>query len=209
MSLFFKQLELGPMQNFIYLIGDKEARECAVVDPGWDPPAILQTAEREGMTITKILITHGHPDHTNGVEALQKASECNVYAHKKEAEFWKLSWKNLIKLDDGDTIDVGKIKIRALHTPGHTPGSQCFHGENRLFSGDTLFIGNCGRVDLPGSSPRELFESLQKIKAIKDSTVLCPGHNYADVPTITLGEEKKHNPYLQFRTVQEFVNMVG
>lgn len=197
------------MQNFVYLIGDQETKECAVVDPGWDVAAILKTIEQNGMKLSKILITHGHPDHTNGVDALLKKHDCPVVVHKKEAEFWGFPWSNLVKVEGGDEIHIGKLIVRAIHTPGHTPGSQCFLVENGLISGDTLFIKNCGRADLPGSNPKELYESLQKLRALSDATVLYPGHNYAEVPTSTLGEEKKHNPYLQFPTVQDFLRVMS
>ncbi len=203
--LYLRQLELGPMQNFVYLIGDKEAKECVVVDPGWDVPTILKTAESDGLKITKILITHGHPDHTNGVESLLAKNDCKVYVQKHEADFMKFRWPNLIRVESGEMIDVGKIKIRAIHTPGHTPGSQCFQVENGLVSGDTLFINSCGRVDLPGSNPEQMYDSLQKLRALDDQVILYPGHNYADDPTSTIGSEKQTNPYLQFPNAKEFL----
>lgn len=197
------------MANFIYLIGDKESKECAVIDPAWEVPAIFDQAEKDGMKISKILITHGHPDHTNGINAVLEKTDCQVYLQKKEAEW--LSWKGagIVPLASGDTIDIGKIRLRAIHTPGHTPGSQCFNIENTLISGDVLFVDACGRVDLPGSDPREMYESLLKLKQLDDSAVLYPGHNYGPTPTATIGEQKESNPYLKFASLESFLSVMG
>jgi glyoxylase-like metal-dependent hydrolase (beta-lactamase superfamily II) len=116
----------------------------------------------------------------------------------------------MIKTESGDKINVGGIEIQLLHTPGHTPGSQCFLVDNRIVSGDTLFIGACGRVDLPGSNPEQMYYSLtQKLMALPDDTVLFPGHNYADRPTSTISEEKKTNPYLRFSSLKQFLAAMG
>ena len=150
------------MQNFVYLVGSKETRKLAVVDAAWDIGEILRIAAEDEMEITHSFVTHTHPDHVGGqfsgmhiegvTELLEKV-KAKVVIHKAEAEFLKmLSPSDLIKVESGDEIDVGGIQIKLIHTPGHTPGSQCFLVDNRLVSGDTLFIGSCGRVDLPGSN---------------------------------------------------------
>jgi hydroxyacylglutathione hydrolase len=205
-SIYLKQVELGPMANYVYFVGDSDSREVAVVDPAWDVDRIVEMAQESDLTITKILITHSHFDHINGVEALLNRAKAKVYINKAEAEFMKAVWPDLVKVDSGDTTRVGDVDITFLHTPGHTPGSQCFMVQNRLISGDTLFIGACGRCDLPGSSPEDMYRSLtQKLAKLDDHTVVFPGHNYAARPYSTIGDEKRFNPYLQFQSLQDFL----
>jgi hydroxyacylglutathione hydrolase len=218
--LYFKQIEMGPMQNFVYLIGSTETRKVAVVDAAWEIDEILRLADEDEMEITHALVTHTHPDHVGGSFAgieiegvVELLSKCKAKAvvHKAEAEFLKsLSATDIIKVDSGDKIAVGGIEIRMVHTPGHTPGSQCFLIDNRIVSGDTLFIGSCGRVDLPGSNPEEMYHSLtQKLMALPDETLLFPGHNYSDQPSSTIGDEKQRNPYCQFHSLKQFLSSMG
>ncbi|MDO8730671.1 MAG: MBL fold metallo-hydrolase, partial [Candidatus Omnitrophota bacterium] len=150
MNLYLKQIELGPLQNFVYLIGSLETRECAVVDPGWDVPAILNAAAQDEMRITKILITHTHFDHINGVPEILKATDAQVIVHKKEIEAVPVEGPSILGVEGGAKVALGNLELSLLHTPGHTPGSICFMVADRLISGDTLFIGGCGRCDLPG-----------------------------------------------------------
>jgi len=222
--LYFQQIEIGPMQNFTYLIGDPTTREALVVDAAWDIPALVRLAEQDGFTITKALVTHYHQDHLGGdfaghhiqgaVELLEQV-KAKVYIHKAEAQFLSrlvgLSASDLVQVDSGDTTDVGNVKITFIHTPGHTPGSQCFLVENCLVAGDTLFINSCGRVDLPGSSPEDMYYSLQKLADLPDDTVLYPGHNYAGKPFDRLAEQKRHNMYLHLsrKTLQDFLAAMG
>jgi glyoxylase-like metal-dependent hydrolase (beta-lactamase superfamily II) len=218
--LYFKQIEIGPMQNFVYLVGSTETRKAAVVDAAWDIDEILRAAEADGLEITHALVTHTHPDHVGGkfagmqiagVAELLEKSKAKVVIHKSEADYLKLlSGSDLIKADSGDEIDVGGIKIRLIHTPGHTPGSQCFLVGDRLISGDTLFIDSCGRVDLPGGDPEQMYFSLtQKLMALLDDTVLFPGHNYSPKASSTIGEQKRTNPYMQFHSLRQFVAAMG
>jgi len=146
-----------------------------------------------------------------GVTDLLGKCKAKVVVHKSEAEFLKgLAPSDLVKTGDGDKIDVGGVEIQLLHTPGHTPGSQCFVVNDRIVSGDTLFIGSCGRVDLPGGSPEELYYSLtQKLMALPDDTILFPGHNYSARPTSTIGEEKQSNPYFRFHSLKQFLAAMG
>jgi hydroxyacylglutathione hydrolase len=205
-SIYLKQVELGPMANYVYFVGDPNSREVAVVDPAWDVDRIIEMAQENDLTITKILITHSHFDHINGVEALLNRTKAKVYINKAEAEFMKAVWPDLVKVDSGDTTRVGDVDITFLHTPGHTPGSQCFMVQNHLISGDTLFIGACGRCDLPGSNPEDMYRSLtQKLAKLDDHTIVFPGHNYAARPYSTIGDEKRFNPYLQFQSLQDFL----
>lgn len=205
-SLFLKQVELGPMANYVYFVGDPNTREVAVVDPAWDVDRIVELAQENDVTISKILITHSHFDHINGVEDLLNRTKAKVYINKAEAEFMKAVWPDLVKVESGDTTTVGQVDITFIHTPGHTPGSQCFLVQNTLVSGDTLFIGACGRCDLPGSSPEDMYHSLtQKLMKLDDRTILFPGHNYARKPSSTIGDERRTNPYLQFQSLQDFL----
>jgi hydroxyacylglutathione hydrolase len=218
--LYFKQIEIGPMQNYVYLIGSTETRKAAVVDAAWDINEIVRIAAQDEMEITRALVTHTHPDHVGGgfagmdiagVTELLEKSKAKVVVHKAEAEFIKgLSPSDMIKTDNGDKVDVGGLEIQLMHTPGHTPGSQCFLVGNRVVSGDTLFIDACGRVDFPGGNPEQMYYSLtQKLMALPDDMILFPGHNYAPLKHATMGEQKKTNPYLRFSSLKQFLASVG
>lgn len=222
-SIYFKQLELGPMQNYVYLLGDPVTRDAAVVDAAWDIDAIVETAEADGYRITHDLVTHFHPDHLGGAfmgHSVIGAAElvgrvpATVVIHKAELPFVHritgLSDSDVTAVEGGDELMIGNLKVKLLHTPGHTPGSQCFLVDNAVVSGDTLFIGSCGRVDLPGSSPEDMYRSLHDVLAtLPDDTVLFPGHNYADRPTSTIGEEKRTNMMLRFRNLKEFLGVMS
>ncbi len=209
-SIYFKQLELGPMQNFIYLLGDPSTREAVVVDPGWQVPTILKVAEQDGYRLTKAIVTHHHFDHVGGLEELLKAGDVPVYVHTDDAPHLELPRSSVKLASHGETLRVGALPITLLHTPGHTNGSQCLLVGGRLLSGDTLFIKACGRCDLPDSDPRKLYNSLSNtLKRLDDETIVCPGHNYAEVPTASLGEEKRQNPFLSAPTMSDFLRLVG
>jgi glyoxylase-like metal-dependent hydrolase (beta-lactamase superfamily II) len=191
-----------------------------VVDAAWDIDEILRIAAQDEMEITHALVTHTHPDHVGGgfagmeitgaTELLEKC-KAKVVVHKAEAEFIKgLSSSDMIKTDNGDKVDVGGLEIQLMHTPGHTPGSQCFLVGNRVVSGDTLFIDACGRVDFPGGNPEQMYYSLtQKLMALPDDMILFPGHNYAPLKHATMGEQKKTNPYLKFSSLKDFLAAMG
>ena len=219
-SLYFKQIEIGPMQNYVYLIGSTETRKVAVVDAAWEIDTILKIAKQDEMEITHAFVTHTHPDHVgggfagmeiDGVTELLEKCKAKVVVHKAEAAFLKgLSSSDMIKSDNGDKVDVGGLEIQLMHTPGHTPGSQCFLVDNRIVSGDTLFIDACGRVDFPGGNPEQMYNSLtQKLMALPDDTILFPGHNYAAKPHATIGEQKQTNPYLRFTSLKRFLAAMG
>jgi hydroxyacylglutathione hydrolase len=218
--LYFKQLEIGPMQNYVYLIGSTETRKVAVVDAAWEIDTILKIAKQDEMEITHAFVTHTHPDHVgggfagmeiDGVTELLEKCKAKVVVHKAEAEFLKgLSSSDMIKSDNGDKVDVGGVEIQLMHTPGHTPGSQCFLVDGRVVSGDTMFIDACGRIDFPGGNAEQMYYSLtQKLAALPDETILFPGHNYAALPHATLGEQKKTNPYLRFSSLKQFLAAMG
>jgi len=204
-------LELGPMENFIYLIHDHASGRAAVVDPAWDVPEVLALAEARGMRITDILLTHSHHDHINGISDVLEKYDAQLHLMKSEAQFWG-SQLDLPSLHHGgDVIELGDSAIKALHTPGHTPGSQCFLVEEagqvgRLISGDTLFLGGCGRVDLPGSDPEAMYRSLNEtLKRLADETLVFPGHLYSREPHDTLGNEKRTNPFLRVSSLDQFL----
>ncbi len=197
------------MENFVYLLGAAGAKEVAVVDPAWEVDAIERAAAEDGKTIACAIVSHCHFDHTNGVPELLSRHDIPVYAQKAEVDFSPelrdLSG-SLQPLAPGDEIPVGPLKIKALHTPGHTPGSQCFYCGGSLVSGDTLFIKACGRCDLRGGDPEAMYRSLSQVLArLPDDTKLFPGHDYAEVPVSTIGEEKEQNPYLQFGDLASFL----
>jgi len=218
--LYFKQIEIGPMQNYVYLLGSLETRKVAVVDAAWEIDTILKIAKQDEMEITHAFVTHTHPDHVGGgfagmeiagVTELLEKCKAKVVVHKAEAEFIKgLSSSDMIKSDNGDKVDVGGVEIQLMHTPGHTPGSQCFLVDGRVVSGDTMFIDACGRVDFPGGNAEQMYYSLtQKLAALPEETILFPGHNYAPLTHATIGEQKKTNPYLKFSSLKQFLAAMG
>jgi glyoxylase-like metal-dependent hydrolase (beta-lactamase superfamily II) len=227
-DLYFAQVPVGEMANFAYLIGSRETRECLLVDPAWRVDALLDQAEADGMRVAGALVTHYHQDHVGGsifgkeIEGLARLmarAPVPVHVHAREAEGVRkvtgLSASDLVRHEGGDMLELGGLVVRLLHTPGHTPGSQCFLVEEagapgRLVSGDTLFLGSCGRVDLPGGDPEALFDSLRnRLGRLPDDTLLFPGHFYAAEPSSTLGEQKRTNPYLRVARLEDFLSFLG
>ena len=221
-QLIVEQIQIGPMQNFAYIIGDRITREVVVIDPAWDIDGLLKLIAERDYQLTGALVTHYHPDHCGGsfgqntVEGVSRLLEhvsLPVYAHELEADGVRrvtgISEQDIKKVTSGDKLMVGDIDIEFLHTPGHTPGSQCFRVKNTLVSGDTLFIDGCGRVDLPGSDTEDMFRSLQRLASLPDDTLLLPGHNYSAVPHATLGETKRTNTYLKIKDPETWNMMMG
>jgi glyoxylase-like metal-dependent hydrolase (beta-lactamase superfamily II) len=208
--LYIKQVETGLMRNFNYLIGDPATHECVYVDPAWETDRLLNIAKVEGFRITKILLTHNHFDHIEGVEAVVAATGAEVCIHKDDERPLKKGTGKLISLTDGQELRIGNLPVTALGTPGHTPGSTCYlvkdpeTGLDHLFTGDTLFQGNCGRSDLPGGDPKVLFKSLGRLKHLDPATKVYPGHDYGIKPVTTIGFEKLNNPTLKARTYADF-----
>lgn len=199
-------MELGPMENFIYLIQDQASGRAAVVDPAWEVDEIIARARQHNVNITDILLTHSHYDHINGIEALLAKYDAEVHLLKAEADFWG-QYKDATNLHHGgDVIKVGQTEIAILHTPGHTPGSACYHVGNKLIAGDTLFVFGCGRCDLAGGDPHQMFNTLKRIQdQLPAGTQLYPGHNYAEKTTSTIQEQIEGNPFMHFDNENDFV----
>jgi len=227
-DLYFLQLPVGEMENLAYAIGSRSTSEALLVDPAWSVDALLDRAEADGMRVVGALVTHYHQDHVGGsifgmsiegLDRLMSRHPVPVHVQAREAEGLRrvtgVSASDLVTHEGGDVLALGRVRVRLLHTPGHTPGSQCFLVESggaagRLVSGDTLFLNACGRVDLPGGDPEAMFRSLDGVlKKLPDETILYPGHRYSPEPFGTIGEQKRTNPYLRAASVDQFLHFVG
>ena len=230
--LYFRQLLAGrdiasddpvarQMVNFVYLIGDTDAGRCLVVDPAWNVDDVVRVAAEDGMEIEGVLATHHHPDHVggeifgvtiSGVSDLLEKVPVKIHCNREEAEWIRrttgVSQGDLELYDSGDVLTVGAIDIRLIHTPGHTPGSQCFLVEGRLVAGDTLFLNGCGRTDFPGGDKDEIYRSItQRLAKIPDETVLYPGHLYDPRASAPLGETRRTNFVFQVAGPEEWRQM--
>jgi glyoxylase-like metal-dependent hydrolase (beta-lactamase superfamily II) len=233
-GLYFRQLLSGrdfaqadtmarQMVNFAYLIGDRATGEAVAVDPAYDVKGLLEILAEDGMHLTGVLASHAHPDHVGGgmmcysIEGLSDLLEhaaVPVHVQRDEAPWVKrqtgLGDEDLVEHSSGDRVEVGRFGIELVHTPGHTPGSQCFSVEGRLVSGDTLFLEGCGRTDLPGGDPEEMYESLTKrLAKFGDETIVYPGHFYAEEPSATFGETRRMNYVFRPRSVDQWLTMFG
>jgi glyoxylase-like metal-dependent hydrolase (beta-lactamase superfamily II) len=228
-QIYFKQLLSGrdfatsnqlaqQMVNFVYLIGDKSTRECMIVDPAYAVEELLSVAEKDDMKVVGALATHYHPDHVggsmmganiDGIATLLEKTDIPIHVQELEAQWIMrttgVSANHLHQHQPGDTVKVGDIEICLVHTPGHTPGSQCFLVDNRLIAGDTLFLEGCGRTDLPGSNPDQMFESLQTLAALPDQTVVYPGHRYSDPSSGKLSEVRQTNYVFKPKTKADWL----
>lgn len=232
--LYFRQLLAGrdiaatdpvarQMVNFVYLIGDRESGEAVVVDPAYDIAGLCDIVDADDMTLTGALVTHYHPDHVGGSmmgHGIQGVAELLAHRpvpiHVQEPEAAGVmrvtgaSATDLVQHQSGDVVTVGDIPIELIHTPGHTPGSQCFLVDDRLVSGDTLFLDGCGRTDLPGGDTRELYFSLtQRLAKVSDETVLFPGHQYSAEPSMPMGDNRRTNVVFRPRSVEQWMMMFG
>jgi glyoxylase-like metal-dependent hydrolase (beta-lactamase superfamily II) len=212
------------MVNFVYLIGDRATGEALVVDPAYDVDGIVDAAAGDDMRITGVLATHYHPDHVGGdmmgyriagVRDLLEVVPVPVHVQRDEAPWVQRVTGavegDLVQHRSGDVVEVGGVRVELIHTPGHTPGSQCFFVDDRyLVSGDTLFLEGCGRTDLPGGDPAQLYESLtRKLARIPDTAVLFPGHLYSAEPSATMGETRRWNFVFAPKTEAEWLAMFG
>jgi glyoxylase-like metal-dependent hydrolase (beta-lactamase superfamily II) len=222
-DLYLKQLQVGPMQNFVYLVGSRSARQCWVVDPAWDIEAITAAAAADDMRITGALVTHYHPDHCGGhlwghdiagVAEMVAAAKIPVYANTAEidglVQVTGLERTDFHACRGGDKLTLGGVELTTIHTPGHTPGSQCFLADGALVSGDTLFISACGRVDLPGGDPQQMYESLTGTLAkLPTETVVYPGHHYDPQTSLPLAAVMARNPFLSASSFGEWRRHMG
>jgi glyoxylase-like metal-dependent hydrolase (beta-lactamase superfamily II) len=229
--LYFRQLLSGrdfaqrdglarQMVNFVYLVGDRETGEAVAIDPAYDVDELLDVLAADGLRLTGVLATHYHADHCGGdimgyaIEGVRELlaheeGAVPIHVQRAESEWVKrstgLSDSDLALHDSGDVVHVGDIPITLLHTPGHTPGSQCFMVDGRLVAGDTLFLEGCGRTDLPGSDPDAMYESLtQRLATVPDSAVLYPGHLYSREPSATMGETRRSNYVFRIPTIEQW-----
>jgi glyoxylase-like metal-dependent hydrolase (beta-lactamase superfamily II) len=232
--LYFRQLLAGrdiahddpvarQMVNFVYLVGDRDTGEAVVIDPAYDIAGILDVLAADGMRLTGALATHYHPDHVGGemaghsiqgVRELLESAPVPIHVQADEAPWvlrvTDLAASDLVEHQGGDVVMAGEIPIELIHTPGHTPGSQCFLVDNRLVAGDTLFLEGCGRTDLPGGDAALLYESLtQKLAKVPDDAVLFPGHRYSAEPSATMGETRHMNYVFRPKSEQEWLAMFG
>lgn len=231
--LYFRQLLSGrdfatsdhlanQMVNFVYVIGDKQTRECVIVDPAYAVSDLLGIVAQDEMKLTGVLATHYHPDHVGGsmmgmniegVAALLEHQPVPIHVNANEASWVTrttgISEGDLVKHQGGDKISVGEIQITFVHTPGHTPGSQCFLVEQRLVAGDTLFLEGCGRTDLPGSDPAEMYLSLRKLADMPANTLVCPGHKYSAMPSSNIGDVVATNHVFKPQSQQQWLEWFG
>lgn len=192
------------MANFTYIVADEETDEAAIIDPSWDLEKVFDALKKNGWKAKYIINTHSHFDHVLGNEQIAKVTKAKIIQHKDS------QLEKDIAVSEGDVIRVGSIEMKVVHTPGHSKDSMCLVLDGMVFTGDTLFVGNCGRTDLPGSDPKEMYNSLLNIVSrLDDKLVVYPGHNYGQAPTSTIGFEKKFNLVLQPRTEQEFLEFMG
>lgn len=201
--MILKQIRVGRMANFTYIIGDETTRVAAVIDPSWDLEIIIDELRRSNLKLEYIINTHTHFDHVLGNEQLKALTNARIVMHKNS------EMEKDVAVDDGDIITLGDLKIRVLHTPGHSKDSICLLAENRLFTGDTLFVGSCGRVDLPGGDATELYESLKRLASLGDDIEVYPGHDYGRERCSTIGNEKASNPVFRAKSREEFIALVG
>jgi hydroxyacylglutathione hydrolase len=203
--MIIRQIKLGLMDNFCYLIGDEATLEGAVVDPSANAPKIMAEIGSLKLDVKYIINTHGHGDHTGANQDLVKATGARVAAHAL------CQCKHDIPLHDDIVLKLGKLDLKVIHTPGHTPDGICvLAGAKALFTGDTLFVGECGRTDLPGSSAEALWHSFfDKLAKLPDDVVVLPGHDYGKEPFSTMGQERKTNYTLKPRTLEEFVKFMA
>jgi glyoxylase-like metal-dependent hydrolase (beta-lactamase superfamily II) len=188
--MIIKQLDIGYMDNFCYVVGCEKTRKALVIDPGHDVDRIVSAAEKQGLEIETIVNTHAHGDHTAGNAKLKSLTGAKIVIHALDAAGYPAAD---VLLEDEKTLQLGEITFDIIHTPGHTPGGICLHAQGNLFTGDTLFVGDSGRTDLPGGNRPTLGKSISRLMQLPDDTIIWPGHNYGPTPTSTIGWEKRHN----------------
>ncbi len=198
------QMQVGQMANFTYVVADEDSGDAAIIDPSWNLEEILNMLKKKSWKAKYVINTHTHFDHVLGNDQIVAVTGAKIIQHENS----KLGKDMAVR--DGDIIEVGSIKLKVIYTPGHSEDSMCLVMDNILFTGDTLFVGNCGRTDLPGSDPEEMYHSLfDRLAKLDEKLVIYPGHNYGPTPTSTIGQEKKTNYVLQPRSKQEFLEFMA
>jgi len=200
------KLELGPMENFVHVIHDHQSGRGAVVDPAWDVAAVIALAQEKQFQITDVLLTHTHNDHTNGLQAILNQWPAQVHLTQEEAELWSSHVMDLVMHQDNDEIMLGETAITLLSTPGHTTGSACYYLNGHVITGDTLFIYSCGRCDLHGGNPTQMYHSLKRLAQLPPETVVHAGHNYSITTTATIAEQVAGNPFMHFDDIAAFTD---
>ncbi|PKN67809.1 MAG: hydroxyacylglutathione hydrolase [Deltaproteobacteria bacterium HGW-Deltaproteobacteria-10] len=209
--MFIKQIQVGQMAVFAYLIGDPITGDALVIDPADNVAGIIAEAKKNKLSINHIVNTHGHVDHIGGNAEMQKLTGAKIIVHEEDAIMLTSTPAMILKMfgakqspppdrlvKDGETIDVGNISLRVIHTPGHSPGGMSLYVPGFVFTGDTLFVEAVGRTDLPGGSWQIMYQSIrEKLFSLPDDTKVMPGHNYGRTPTSTIGHEKKYNPSIR------------
>jgi hydroxyacylglutathione hydrolase len=193
------------MANFSYIIADESKGDAAIIDPSWNLEKIFEALKKNKWRARYVINTHSHFDHVLGNEHVAEITGAQIVQHENSQLLKQIS------VSEGDVIKLGDIPIRILHTPGHSPDSICLIIDGHLvFTGDTLFTGNCGRVDLPGSNPKDMYTSLfEKVAKLDESLAVYPGHDYGSRPTSTIGQEKKTNYVLRPRSMEEFLEFMA
>ncbi len=188
--MIINQLEIGYMDNFCYIVGCEKTRKALVIDPGDDVDQIVLATAKQGLEIETIVNTHGHGDHTAGNAELKSLTGAKIIIHALDAAGYPTAD---VLLEDEKILQLGEITFDVIHTPGHTPGGICLHAQGNLFTGDTLFVGDSGRTDLPGGDRPTLGKSIRRLMQLPDDTIIWPGHDYGPTPTSTIGWEKRNN----------------
>ncbi len=201
--MLLEQYVVGPLQNFTYLVAEREGGAGVVIDPSYEIDPVLEAIDDRRVQVRYILNTHRHQDHIAGNGEVRSKTGAKVVAHRSAPIGQDVS------VDDGTIVEVGSLRFTVVHTPGHTPDSVLYIFEGQVATGDTLFVGGCGRVDLPESSPPAMFDSLlQRVVQLDDALVVLPGHDYGATPTSTIGREKAENETLKPRTKEEFLRYI-
>jgi hydroxyacylglutathione hydrolase len=208
MTAIIDSLRIGPEKNFTYLIACPTTKKAALIDPAFEFDRVIEWVKEHDpkLEIEYLIATHGHWDHAGGFpEMLKRIPTAKVVVHEdEEKRLQKAKIPIHKKLKDGEVFNIGNIKVKALHTPGHTEGGCCYIVENQIFTGDTLFVGQCGRTDREGGSDEKLFSSLNRLKTLDGEILVRPGHDYGITPTSTIAKEMATNPTMKVKTVAEF-----
>jgi glyoxylase-like metal-dependent hydrolase (beta-lactamase superfamily II) len=201
--VLLEQYEVGPYLNFTYLVAEAERGEAVVIDPSFQIEPVLEAIDRHGVKVRFILNTHSHPDHIAGNQEVRDRTGAKVVAHRSAP------LNQDVSVEDGQKVESGRLRFQVVHTPGHTPDSVLYIFEGHVATGDTLFVGECGRTDLPGGDPSALYDSLlHRVAKLDDGLVVLPGHDYGPTPTSTIGRERRENYVLKPRTREEFVRFL-